>query len=95
MKETYQCPAEGYAYPPLKTPQALRNRIRNIHPDFLEEKGPAREVPIVEVDFTAFELVRGKRTDKMRKAGYGAYDKLSLKQFKAIATVNLSPPRCP
>jgi len=33
--------------------------------------------------------------DIMKEASYGAYDKLALKQFKTIATVNLSPPRRP
>jgi len=50
MKETYQCPPGGCDHPPFKTPQALRSHIRNIHPDFLEDKGPAREVPIVDED---------------------------------------------
>jgi len=31
----------------------------------------------------------------MKEASYGAYDKLALKQFKAIATVKLLPPRRP
>jgi hypothetical protein len=31
----------------------------------------------------------------MKEASYGAYDTLALKQFKAIVTVNLSPPRRP
>ena len=35
---------------PFKTATASKSHIRNIHPDFLEEKGPAREVPIVEED---------------------------------------------
>ena len=50
MKGTYQYPPGGCDHPPFKTPQALRSHIRNIHPDFLEEKGLAREVPIVEED---------------------------------------------
>jgi len=52
----------------------------------LEEKGPAREAPIVEEDFAIAELVRGKRMDIMRKAGYGASDKLALRWLKVIAT---------
>jgi hypothetical protein len=51
MKEAYQCPARGCDHPPFKTPQVLRSRIRNMHPDFLEEKGSAREVPIAEEGF--------------------------------------------
>jgi hypothetical protein len=31
----------------------------------------------------------------MKEASYGAYDKLALKQFKAIETVKLLPPRRP
>ena len=34
-------------------------------------------------------------TDIIKKASYGACDTLALKQFKAIVTVNLSPPRRP
>jgi hypothetical protein len=49
----------------------------------------ARKAPI-----TA-EPIRGKHTDIIKEASYGAYDTLALKQFKAIVTVNLSPPRRP
>ena len=83
MKETYQCPPGGCHHPPLKTPQALRSHIRNIHPELLGNKSAAREVSIVEGDFTTAELVRGKHTDIMKEASYGAYDKLALKQLKA------------
>jgi len=51
MAEVITCPVEGCDHPPFKTSQALQSHIRNIHPDFLEEKGSAREVPIVEEDF--------------------------------------------
>ena len=61
MAETYTCPVEECEHPPFKTKQALESHIRNIHPEGLEEKGKAREVPIVEEDFTTAELVRGKR----------------------------------
>ena len=61
MAETYTCPVEECEHPPFKTKQALESHIRNIHPEGLEEKGKAREVPIVEEDFTTTELVRGKR----------------------------------
>jgi len=75
MKETYQCPPGGCDHPPLKTPQALRSHIRNIHPELLGNKSAAREVPIVEGDFTTAELVGGKRMDITRKASYGTCDK--------------------
>lgn len=51
MAETYPCPVEGCEHESFKTPQALQSHIRYLHPDFMEEKGPAREVPIVEDDF--------------------------------------------
>jgi len=51
MAETYPCPVEGCDHEPFKTPQALQSHIRYIHPDFMGEKAPAREVPIVEDDF--------------------------------------------
>jgi len=86
MKETYQCPAGGCDHPPFKTPQALRSHIRNIHPDFLEGKGPAREVPIVEGTPYTAELVRGKHMDIMRKASYGACDKLALRWLSGYRT---------
>ena len=86
MKETYQCPPGGFDHPPFKTPQALRSHIRSKHPELLGNKSAAREVPIVEDDFTTSEPVRGKHTDIMKKASYGAYDKLALKQFKAATT---------
>jgi hypothetical protein len=50
----------------------------------LEEKGPAREVPSVEVDFTTAELVKGKRMDIMRKASYSACDKPALRWLRAV-----------
>jgi hypothetical protein len=37
----------------------------------------------------------GKHAGIMKEASYGAYDKLTLKQFKVIATVKLLPPRRP
>jgi len=46
-----------------------------MHPDFLEEKVSAREVPIVEEYFATAELVGGKRIDIIRKASYGTCDK--------------------
>ena len=91
MPELHECPVEGCDHSPFKTSQALNSHIRNVHPEY--EGGGAREVLIVGEDFTTAELVRGKRTDIMKEASYGARDKLALKQFKAIATVNLSPPR--
>lgn len=51
MAENYPCPVEGCEHVPFKTPQALASHIRNVHPDFIEEKPSAREVPIVEEDF--------------------------------------------
>jgi hypothetical protein len=51
MKEAYQCPPGVCDHPPFKTPQVLRSHIRNIHPDFLEGKGPVRKVPTVGEDF--------------------------------------------
>jgi len=90
MKDTYQCPAGGCDHPPLKTPQALRSHIRNIHLELLGNKSAAREVPIVEGDFTTAELVRGKHTDIMKEASYGAYDKLALTWLSASRT--LLPP---
>jgi len=47
----YLCPVEGCAHPTFKTSQALQSHIRNMHPDFMEASGEAREVPIVEEDF--------------------------------------------
>ena len=79
MTETYQCPVEGCDHVPFKSPQALQSHIRNIHPGFLKEKGPAREVPIVEEDFTTAELVRGKRMDIEQVVSYGVCDKSALR----------------
>ncbi|GAH88312.1 unnamed protein product [marine sediment metagenome] len=58
-----KCPVSGCedSEKEFKTEAALKSHIRNIHPEGLEEKGKAREVPIVEEDFTTAELVRGKR----------------------------------
>jgi len=64
MSESIPCPVEGCDHPPFKTSQALNGHIRNVHPEY--EGGGAREVPIVEEDFTTAELVRGKRTDIMK-----------------------------
>ena len=79
MAETYQCPVEGCDHSPFKTFQALQSHIRNIHPDFLKEKGPAREAPIVEEDFTVPELFRSKRIDMIKEASYAACDNLALR----------------
>jgi len=49
MKETYQYLAE-LCSSSVRGPQPLRSLIRNIHSLLLEEKGPAREVPIVGED---------------------------------------------
>jgi len=51
MTEELKCPVEGCDHPPFKTPQARQSHIRNVHPDYVEETGLAREVPIVEEDF--------------------------------------------
>ena len=49
-----KCPVSGCedSEKEFKTEAALKSHIRNIHPNFLGEKGPAKEVPIVEYDFT-------------------------------------------
>jgi len=60
--------------------------ISETYTDFLEEKGPAREVPIVEEDFAIAELVRGKHMDIEEAAGFGACDKLALRRLKATTT---------
>ncbi len=69
MAELYECPVEGCDHSPFKTSQALNSHIRNVHPEY-EEGGGAREVPIVEEDFTTAELVRGKHMDIMLRASY-------------------------
>ena len=51
-------PSRGLCSSSAQGFQPLQSHIRNIHPDFLEEKGPASEVPIVEEDFTTAEPVR-------------------------------------
>jgi hypothetical protein len=51
MADEFRCPVEGCEHPPFKTQQARLSHIRNVHPEFLEEGPPAREVPIVEEDF--------------------------------------------
>jgi len=56
--------------------------ISETYTDLLEEKGPAREVPIVEEDFAIAELVRGKHMDIEEAAGFGACDKLALRQLR-------------
>ena len=56
MAELYECPVEGCDHSPFKTSQALNSHIRNVHPEY-EGEGGAREVPIVEEDFTTAELV--------------------------------------
>jgi hypothetical protein len=43
--------------PPFKTPQALGSHVSIVHPEVAREKGTAREVPIIEEDFTTTELV--------------------------------------
>lgn len=69
MAELYECPVEGCDHSPFKTSQALNSHIRYVHPEY-EEGGGAREVPIVEEDFTTAELVRGKHMDIMLRASY-------------------------
>jgi len=58
MAELYECPVEGCGHSPFKTSQALNSHIRNVHPEY--EGGGARQVPIVEEDFTTAELVWGR-----------------------------------
>lgn len=48
-----RCPVEGCDHAPFKTVQARDSHVRAKHPESLGEKGPAREVPIVEEDFAA------------------------------------------
>jgi len=64
-------------------------------PIFWRKKARIGKSPLLRRTPYTAELVRGKRTDIMKEASYGAYDKLALKQFKAIATVNLSPSTTP
>ena len=49
-----KCPVSGCedSEKEFKTEAALKSRTRNIHTDFLEEKDPTKEVPIIEKDFT-------------------------------------------
>ena len=49
--EEFKCPVEGCEHEPFKTETALKSHLRSKHPD-LAPKGEAREVPIVEEDFT-------------------------------------------
>ena len=68
MAKLYECPVEGCDHSPFKTSQALNSHIRNVHHEYEGGGKGAREVPIVEEDFTTAELVRDKRMDIMRKA---------------------------
>ena len=52
MAKTYPCPVEVCDHAPFKTVQALQSHIRSSQPEVLEEKGPTKEIPIVEYDFT-------------------------------------------
>ena len=74
---TFKCPVPGCedSEKEFQTEAALKSHIRNMHPDFLEEKVSSREVPIVEEYFATTELVGGKRIDIIRKASYGTCDK--------------------
>ncbi|MBA7570936.1 hypothetical protein ES708_12692 [subsurface metagenome] len=58
MAELYECSVEGCDHSPFRTSQALNSHIHNVHPEYAG--GGAREVPIVEEDFTAAELVCGQ-----------------------------------
>ena len=97
MEEEIRCDYCGKTG--FKTPPALAGHIRFKHPETVEAgeaggivtpKTETREVSIVEDDFTTAELVRGKRMDIMRKAGYGVCDKLALRWLSGYRT--LLPP---
>jgi hypothetical protein len=87
----FKCPESGCedSGKEFQTEAALKSHISSVHPEY-EPGGGAREVPIVEEDFTTAELVGGKRTDIMRKASYGACDKAASRWASAIATLSLS-----
>jgi len=70
MAELYECPVEGCDHAPLKSLTGLKSHIRSVHPEYEPGGEGAREVPIVEEDFTTAELVRGKHMDIMMKASY-------------------------
>ena len=73
----FKCPVPGCedSEKEFQTEAALKSHIRNMHPDFLEEKVSSREVLIVEEYFATAELVGGKRVDIEEAAGFGACDK--------------------
>jgi hypothetical protein len=55
-------------------------------PIFWRKKARPGKSPLLRRSPYTAELVRGKRMDIMRKASYGACDKLALKQLKARQT---------
>jgi len=69
----------------------LRSRLPRHHeaisetytPIFWRKKARPGKSPLLRRTPYTAELVRGKRTDIMKEASYGAYDKLALKQLKA------------
>jgi len=67
-----KCPVPGCedSEKEFQKASALKSHIRSKHPEFMEPEGTAKEVPIVEEDFTTAELVRGKHMDIMLKASY-------------------------
>jgi len=67
----FKCPVPGCedSEKEFQKESALKSHIRSVHPEY-EPGGGAREVPIVEEDFTTAELVRGKHMDIMMKASY-------------------------
>ena len=68
MDEENKCPQCGKV---CKTAQALKAHIQWKHSgEPVPPTKGAREVPIVEEDFTTAELVRGKHMDIMMKASY-------------------------
>ena len=53
MADTYECPVEGCDHAPFKSLTGLKSHIRSAHPEYEPGGGgEAREVPIVEEDFT-------------------------------------------
>ena len=76
----FKCLVPECEHEPFQTETVLKSHLRGKHPDWApEEPRGAREVPIVEEDFTTAELVRDKRMDIMRKANYAACDKPALR----------------
>jgi hypothetical protein len=55
----FKCPVPGCedSEKEFQTEAMLKSHIRNMHPELLGNKSAAREVPIVEEDFTTAELV--------------------------------------